>query len=198
MNTENKETDVLFKHIEDIVTTLGYECVNVALTSERGQSILRVLIDTLGGITVSDCETVSGAVSRFLDDSSGADAQESYDAAKWLDRYYLEVSSPGLERPLFKAADYERFKGKEARVRTAELLDGHKTHVGRIYDSGAESVTLLTEEGLRVIPFEQILRASLVFSDLKPKKPKVNTKKRAKNQTDKVSHEPQENHQDND
>ncbi|GHS89116.1 ribosome maturation factor RimP [Synergistales bacterium] len=175
----NKETEILFKSIEDIVAGRGYECVNVALVVEHGQSILRVLIDTLGGVTVKDCETVSGAINRFLDDPESSDAD-----ANRLDRYYLEVSSPGLERPLFKIEDYKRFKNKDARVKTTELVDGHKTHVGRIADTGEKSVTLLTEDGSRVIPFEYISRASLVFSDLKPEKPKTTkVKKRPENHT---------------
>ncbi|MDR1377330.1 MAG: ribosome maturation factor RimP [Synergistaceae bacterium] len=157
----------LSRAIEAIVTELGYECVNVASVTEEGRPILRVMIDSLGGINVGDCEVVSKSVNRYLD---GKDSQEMED---WNDRYYLEVSSPGLERPLFTPADYERFKGKEARVKTHVLVDGRKTHTGIIETSDSASVTLKVEkEGTRRISFDDIARASLVFRGLEPQEPK--------------------------
>jgi ribosome maturation factor RimP len=156
----------LSQAIEAIVTELGYECVNVASMMEDGRSTLRVMIDSLGGINVGDCEVVSKAVNRYLD---GKDAQGASD---WGDRYYLEVSSPGLERPLFTPADYERFKGREARIKTHELIDGRKTHYGVIGASDGASVTLETEEGARRVPFDAVTRAALIFRGLEPREPK--------------------------
>jgi ribosome maturation factor RimP len=153
----------LSQAIEVIVAELGYECVNVAMTTEERRSVLRVMIDTLGGINVGDCEKVSKAVNRYLD---------AGDAKELDDRYYLEVSSPGLERPLFTPADYERFRGREARIKTHELVEGHKTHLGFIQASDAASVTLAMEEGTRNIPFGSVARAALVFRGLEPQKPK--------------------------
>jgi len=157
-----------FPAIEKIVIDLGYECVNIALVTEDGRPVLRIMIDTLGGIHVGDCELVSKAVNRYLDD----------EATEFGDRYYLEVSSPGLERPLFTPADYVRFRGKETRIRTRELADGRKTHVGFITASNDESVTIETEQGARELSFADITRASLVFRGLEPQMPKK-TKKRS-------------------
>ncbi|MDR2176080.1 MAG: ribosome maturation factor RimP [Synergistaceae bacterium] len=160
----------LSRNIGAIVAELGYECVNAALVTEEGHSTVRVLIDSLGGITVSDCEEVSKAVNRYLD---GEGAAES---AGLSGRYYLEVSSPGVERPLFTPADYERFKGREARVKTFEFLDGRKTHVGFIAEVSETSVLLETgkekEKGTCSIPFGAIARAALVFRGLEPREPK--------------------------
>jgi ribosome maturation factor RimP len=153
----------LSRAIEAIVTELGYECVNVALATEERRCVLRVMIDTLGGINVGDCEKVSKAVNRYLD---------AGDAKELSDRYYLEVSSPGLERPLFTPADYERFRGREARIKTHEPVEGRKTHLGFIQASDEASVTLTTEEGTRNIPFGVVARAALVFRGLEPQKPK--------------------------
>ena len=161
-----------FLAIEKIVAELGYECVNVALVTEDGRPVLRVMIDSIGGINVSDCERVSKAVNRCLDDSA--------EAADLSDRYYLEVSSPGLERPLFTPADYVRFKGKEARIRTREPVDGRKTHVGFIAASDGTGVTLDTEQGSRSLRFADVTRAALVFRGLEPQQPKKSKKRSSK------------------
>ena len=166
----------MFLAIEKIVTELGYECVNVSLVSEDGRPVLRVMTDSIGGIDVKDCETVSKAINRFLD------APDPAETADFGDRYYLEVSSPGLERPLFTPADYERFRGREARIKTREPVDGRKTHVGFITASDDKNVTLDTEQGARDIKFADVTRATLVFRGLEPqaKKPKKANKQSEK------------------
>jgi ribosome maturation factor RimP len=161
------EKEYLSRNIGAIVAELGYECVNAALVTEEGRSTVRVMIDSLGGIDVSDCEVVSKAVNRYLDGEGVAES------SGLNGRYYLEVSSPGVERPLFTPADYERFKGKEARVKTFELLDGRKTHAGFIAEVSETSVLLETETGACSIPFGAIARAALVFRGLEPQEPKT-------------------------
>jgi len=169
----NEFLSQIFLAIEKIVAERGYECVNVALVTEDGRPVLRVMIDSIGGIDVRDCETVSKAINRFLD---GPDSTE---AAGFGDRYYLEVSSPGLERPLFTPGDYERFRGKEARIKTREPVDGRKTHVGFIAASDDKSVTLDTEQGAKILLFADVTRATLVFRGLEPQPKKA--KKRNEN-----------------
>jgi len=178
-----------FLAIEKIVVELGYECVNVALVTEDGRPVLRVMIDSIGGIVVRDCETVSKAINRFLD------APDSAEAADFGDRYYLEVSSPGLERPLFTSADYERFRGKEARIKTREVIDGRKTHVGFIAASDDKNVVLDTEQGARTLRFADITRATLVFRGLEPqaKKPQK-AKKRNEKSSSKTAIDIEEEH----
>ena len=85
----------LTQDIETIVADLGYECVHAGLAAEEGRPVLRVMIDSIGGIDLGDCERVSKAVNRRLD------SQEPGELNEISERYYLEVSSPGLERPLF-------------------------------------------------------------------------------------------------
>lgn len=153
--------------IEDIVTGLGFECVNVAIRTDFGRMKVQILIDTLGGINVEDCELVSGHVNKYLDDN--ADTPE-------LDkgRYYLEVSSPGIERPLYRLTDYERFAGREARVRLSSLLEGRKTFTGIISGTDGETVKLQTDGGEKSIPFGIIKGGNLVYrfddEDAKSKK----------------------------
>ncbi|MDR2527559.1 MAG: ribosome maturation factor RimP [Synergistaceae bacterium] len=173
--------------IAGIVTGLGYECVNAALVTEDGRTVLRVMIDSLGGIDLGDCEKVSRVVERFLDNDA---------AGELGGRYYLEVSSPGVERPLFTPADYERFRGREARLRTHEPVEGRKTHVGFIRASDSTSVTLETERGTATIAFETVARASLVFRGLesrRPEKKRGPTKQDVK-QENKANKEHEEEH----
>jgi ribosome maturation factor RimP len=166
----------LSNDIGRIVEELGYECVNAAPVTEEGRSVVRVTIDSLGGINVSDCETVSKAVSRYLDGDGDGEA----DLGGWSGRYYLEVSSPGAERPLLTPADYERFRGREARVKTFEAIDGRKTHVGVLAERDGEAVFLEAEQGRRRIPFGVIARAALVFRGLEPEPKKAGKTPKAK------------------
>ena len=161
-----------FLAIEKIVAELGYECVNVALVTEDGRSLLRVMIDSIGGINIGDCETISNAINRWLD------APYSAETGELGNRYYLEVSSPGLERPLFTPADYARFRGKEVRIRTSELVDGRKNHVGFLIASDETSVTINTEQGYKTLHFDDVTHAALVFRGLEPQPPKKRNAKR--------------------
>ena len=146
----------LLHHIEDIVTGLGYECVHAGIRSEFGKLKLQVLIDTLGGINAGDCELVSGHISSYLD---------SMPEITGLDkgRYYLEVSSPGIERPLYKLEDYARFQGREARVRLSKLVDGRKTFTGIIKSAKNGIVAILCEGREYDLPYEAIKGGNLVF-----------------------------------
>ena len=149
--------DTTFLHtIEHIVTGLGYECVNVSIKSDFGKLRLQILIDTLGGINVDDCEAVSKRVNKFLDESPDLPELEK-------GRYYLEVSSPGVERPLYKLGDYERFSGREARLRLSSPIEGRKTFTGKILSVEGETVKLMCEDGEKLIPFANIKGANLVY-----------------------------------
>ena len=149
--------DTNFLHsIEEIVTRLGYECVHVGIKNDFGKLRLQILIDTLGGINVDDCEAVSKRVNKFLDESPEVPELEK-------GRYYLEVSSPGVERPLYKLGDYERFSGREARLRLSTPIEGRKTFTGTILSVEGGSVKLLCEEEERLIPFANIKGANLVY-----------------------------------
>lgn len=151
-------SELNFLHeIESIITGLGYECVHVEVKSEFGRMKLQILLDTLGGINTGDCELVASHVSKYLDGST--------DTATALDRghYYLEVSSPGIERPLYKPADYSRFQGREARVRLSSPLEGRKTFTGIIQSADDTNLTLSVEGEDKIIPFEAVKGGNLVF-----------------------------------
>ncbi len=132
--------------IEKTVTGLGYEFVDF---ERAGRGLLRVFIDSPGGIGVEDCARVSNQLTRLF-------AVESID----YDR--LEVSSPGLDRPLKRAADFSRFAGREVKLRLQLPKDGRRNFVGRIV-SASDDALILDVDGV-AIEFEVagIDRANLV------------------------------------
>ena len=153
------------QRIENIITGLGYECVHVSIKNNDGKLRLQILIDTLGGINVDDCELVSKRVNKFLDESPDLPELDK-------GRYYLEVSSPGVERPLYKLSDYERFSGREARLRLAVPIEGRKTFTGTIGEVKDGHVSIICEDGTYTVPFTDIKGANLVyrFENTKPRK----------------------------
>ena len=114
--------------LETTLPGMGYELVDVELTA---QGILRVVIDKEGGITVEDCATVSNHLSRVF-------------MVEDVDYKHLEISSPGLDRPLKKAADFVRFAGSMVKLKTRLPVDGQKNFIGRIesFDDAAQTIVL--------------------------------------------------------
>ena len=138
----------------DIETRLALQepDVEVLLAEVVGGSTLRVFIDHPDGVTLALCERVSGHL---------ADLRE---------RYALEVSSPGRERPLTKPAHYQRFVGRRARVRLRESRDAQHTPererprslTGELVGVSDEEITLAADEGVIAIPYSEIRRSNLV------------------------------------
>ncbi len=124
---------------------LGYELVDFERTV---QGDLRVFIDKPGGITVEDCATVSNHLSRVF-------------LVEDVDYKRLEVSSPGLDRPLKKAADFVRFSGSLAKVKTRLPVDGQKNFIGRIEAFDNEVLTLICDGKAVAIELANIDRARL-------------------------------------
>lgn len=158
--------------IEEMTESLGCECVAVDIKTDKRATTLRVFIDTPDGVKHEDCERVSRAIAEYMD------AREE-EGAPWFDgKYFVEVSSPGLERPLFKVEHYRRFAGKHAKL---SLKSGKK--ISGIIDSEDGGVIVIApggDEPLERIPFEDIKRANLVFVIEKGEK-KSNTKQTKKN-----------------
>jgi ribosome maturation factor RimP len=129
---EQKAGDLL----EPIVEAQGFELVDVEYVKEGGTWYLRAYIDKEGGITIDDCEIVSRAFSDVLDRDDFIE-----------DSYILEVSSPGLGRPLKKEKDYARSMGKELEIRTYRAVDGQKEFYGILTAYDSSSVTVKGEDG---------------------------------------------------
>lgn len=122
-----------------IVEEKGFELVDVEYVKEGSSWYLRAYIDKPGGITIDDCELVSRALSDILD-------KEDYIS----DAYILEVSSPGLLRPIKKEKDYQRNLNKEVEIRTFKMIDKKKEFTGILTAFDKDTVTITEEEGERV------------------------------------------------
>jgi len=137
--------------LEPSVSGLGYELIGVETDGAGAGSVLRVFIDCEAGVTVADCEQVSRQIGAVLD--VGDPMPESY---------HLEVSSPGLDRPLLTADHFIRFAGHPVRLRAAEPVDGRRGWKGRLV--GCSNGNVVVREGgeEKVIPLDLVRRANLV------------------------------------
>ena len=154
----NEEKEIFLNQIKGIVADLGYECVHVGIRTEFGRLKIQVFIDTFGGISVDDCELVSGRIGKFLDENSASKIPELE-----KERYYLEVSSPGIERPLYTMEDYIRFQGCEARIRLSKLHEGRKTFTGIINSAADGHVNIICEGVEKHLLFENIKGGHLIY-----------------------------------
>ena len=120
--------------------------VEVLLVQVSGTT-LRLFIDHPDGVTLALCERVSGHLGEYRE------------------RYALEVSSPGQDRPLTKPQHYTRFLGRRARVRMRDAADGHKSLTGELVGASENEVTIAAGEGIVTIPYDQIARSNLIPGD---------------------------------
>lgn len=161
--SEEMSPDQLEEELTTRVEALGYEFVELERAGSRSRPILRIRIDlpdsTPGqGVTIEDCARVTRELESFLDQEP--DLSE---------RYVLEVSSPGVERPLVRRRDFERFAGREIAVRGATTLAGRARRlegelIGLVDEDDREVVRLRLHNGDIVdVPREEITRAHLVY-----------------------------------
>lgn len=135
---------------EETASLNGVELVDVEIHGKGRGSVLRVYIDKVGGVTLEDCVHVSRELEALLDVEDPISG-----------RYTLEVSSPGLDRPLRKIEDFIANKGKKARIVTEDYIEKQTFFVGMITDVDNESVTLDLGEKKRSIPYNMIKKARL-------------------------------------
>jgi ribosome maturation factor RimP len=137
---------------EQVAASLGLEVVLIEIKGEGSSSIVRTYIDQPSGVTLDDCERFSKRFSVALD------------VEDWIPfSYVLEVSSPGLNRPLVKEADFHRFCGKNAKVRTRIPIEGQRNFKGKIIELNEGRVTLeVAPEKKAVIAVTDIEKASLI------------------------------------
>jgi len=133
-----------------VIESMGYELVAIEMTGS-GHGTLRIYIDSPDGITVDDCADVSYQVSGILD------VEDPVRGA-----YTLEISSPGLDRPLVKPAHFSQVLGEEVRVRTHHAVLGRKNFKGRLESFDGNVLAILVDNELYEIPFEDVEKANLV------------------------------------
>lgn len=138
--------------LETTITGLGYEFVDVEITPAK---IIQVFADKEGGINVDDCVIISNQLSKVF-------------LVEEIDYNRLEISSPGLERPLKKIEDFTRFKGRLCKLKTLELIDNQKVFQGYIKVVNGNKITLeLLDNKEIIIDFTEISRARLIFESKK-------------------------------
>lgn len=137
--------------IEPFCEAEGMELVHLEYQRETGGRILRLYIDKPGGVTIDDCAHVSRQAGDLLDvyiDSIGP--------------YSLEVSSPGLSRPLGKKIDFDRFKGSIVKIRTAQPINGQRKFTGVLLGISKEMIKISLHDNIVDIPYQEITKAHLV------------------------------------
>ncbi len=136
---------------EPVVDSMGYELVGVEFHGSEHHGVLRVFIDSSNGITVDDCAAVSHQLSALLDVEDPI--AQAYD---------LEVSSPGINRPLFKHSDYARFTGEKAKIKLAVALNGRKNFSGVLVGiDESDHVLIDVDNEIFKLPLHSIAKANL-------------------------------------
>ncbi|MDE0330358.1 MAG: ribosome maturation factor RimP [Nitrospinae bacterium] len=136
---------------QEVVSDLGFELVDIELTGNRSQAVIRVYIEKPGGILLSDCVAVSRNLGEVFDEK---DVIEN--------SYRLEISSPGIDRPLRKIMDYQRYVGHQVRMRLKSRKQGQRRIVGEIAKVEGNVVNMLLKNG-EIVPFSlaDIAKANL-------------------------------------
>ena len=155
------DTAAITRLIEPAVKELGFDLVRVAMIGGTSDPTLQVMAERpdTRQLTIDDCSDLSRRLSDLLDaeEAAGRDPIEG--------SYRLEVSSPGIDRPLTRSRDYADWAGHEARIKLAETLQGAKQLSGIIEGIESDIVTIATPKGVREVPFESIASAKLLLTD---------------------------------
>lgn len=146
--------------VEPVANDLGYALVRIKITPENGCTLQIMAEDANGRFNITDCEKLSTDLSPVLDVEDPIDRE-----------YHLEVSSPGIDRPLVRRRDFERFIGHEAKIELSDMINGRKRFRGDIKETDEESVTITlpdapggTDPDHRLL-FVNIAEAKLVMTD---------------------------------
>lgn len=137
--------------LQPVVEAMGYEFVGCERLKHDRQQILRVYIDTPQGADIDDCEKVSHQISGVLDVEDPLNS-----------RYILEVSSPGIDRPLFKIEDFERWIGETVKLKLAVAVNNRRNFRGIVIATDDRSIVLDVDQQQYTIPFTSIDKAKLV------------------------------------
>lgn len=146
--------DKLAKLLEPAIEGLGFELVRISVQG-TGKPTIQVMAERPDRtMVVEDCAKLSREISTILDVEDPISSE-----------YVLEVSSPGIDRPLTRLKDFEDFKGFEARVTTRDLVDDRRRFKGKLLGVSGEKIKLITQEGEKELEFNNIEKAKLVLTD---------------------------------
>ena len=134
-----------------VVESLGYECWGVEFISQGRHSLLRVYIDHANGILVDDCEAVSRQVSAVLDVEDPISSE-----------YTLEVSSPGMDRPLFTLDQFAKHVGEQVKIKLRSPFDGRRNFQGLLRGVEDQDVVVLVDDHEYLLPIDLIDKANII------------------------------------
>lgn len=146
--------DQFYQIAEPIVLENGLELVDVEYVKEGSEWFLRVFIDKEGGVDIDDCTKVSRGISEVLEDNDPIEQA-----------YHLEVSSPGIERPLRKTEDFEKFMGHKVLVKTFTKHNGKKEFIGYLSGIDDENIRIDIDGQEEQVPRELVSKSSLVWEE---------------------------------
>ena len=144
----------LLELINPIITDMGFELVRLRLISGKEITLQIMAARPHGFINVDECAELSTAISALLDVEDPI-----------IDAYSLEVSSPGIDRPLTRIKDFEDFEGYDAKLETVELIDGRKRFKGTLAGINGSEMLINVDEGTIGLEFEWLAEAKLVLTD---------------------------------
>ena len=144
----------LLEMINPIITDMGFELVRLRLISGKEITLQIMATRPNGFINVDECAELSTSISALLDVEDPI-----------IDAYSLEVSSPGIDRPLTRIKDFEEFEGYDARLETFELIDGRKRFKGTLAGINGSEILINVDEGTIGLEFEWLAEAKLVLTD---------------------------------
>jgi len=150
------KTAQIARLVEPTLSGMGYELVRVQFSGGSHRPTLQIMAERIDrrSMAVEDCAEISRVLSALLD------VEDPVEGA-----YVLEVSSPGIDRPLLRPGDYERFAGFEARLELRQPVEGRRRFRGRIAGIEAGSVRVVEAAGEFRLPLEEIIKAKLVLTD---------------------------------
>ena len=151
-STVNSSVTLVTELIETTIQALGLDLWGVELLQQGKYSLLRIYIEREEGVTIEDCEKVSRQVSALLDVEDPISGE-----------YTLEVSSPGMDRPLFSIGHYSKYVGSEVDLKLRRPIDGRRKFKGQIIKVSGDIVGLLVEGSEYNLEFSDIEKASIVF-----------------------------------
>tara|TARA_B100001248_G_scaffold260802_1_gene250059 strand:- start:1190 stop:1765 length:576 start_codon:yes stop_codon:yes gene_type:complete len=144
----------LLEIINPVILDMGFELVRLRLMSNKEITLQIMAVRPTGFINVDECAEISAAVSAVLDVEDPI-----------TDAYHLEVSSPGIDRPLTRLKDFEEFEGYEAKIETVNQIDGRKRFRGILAGINSSEIFINLEEGTIGLEFDWLADAKLVLTD---------------------------------